>query len=114
MRIIVLLFLMCSILHSNVYGMEDVPVAVVEIPTAFVFDGKVTPGEWDDVKPLDLIVQTPVYRGTPTERTVIRLAHDEDYIYLSGALYDSDMKKGGTWKCAFHFEAFNTNSKMER
>ena len=68
---------------------QEAPQSVATISADFVFDGRISPGEWDNIAPFDLTVQTPVHRADPTERTVIRMAYDDTYIYLSGALYDS-------------------------
>lgn len=65
---------------------------VQKISESFVFDGKISEEEWNDLEAVPLTVQTPVYRGTPSERTIIKLGYDENYIYLLGAMYDSDAK----------------------
>ncbi|WP_235296299.1 DUF5916 domain-containing protein [Portibacter marinus] len=84
--IISLCFCSCLLLAN-----EGVPAP--KITPSFKFDGKVNQLEWADIPPIDLIVQTPVYHGEPTQETVIKLAYDEDYIYLSGALYDDEPEK---------------------
>lgn len=66
---------------------------VSKISAAFQFDGKVEANEWEHVAPLNMTVRSPSYGAEPTERTVIKLAYDENYIYLSGALYDSEPHK---------------------
>ena len=45
---------------------------------------------WSMVDPLPLAMQVPTFGGDLTERTEIRVAYDEDYLYVSGRLYDSD------------------------
>ena len=59
----------------------------------FTFDGLFSAGEWDNIEPIQLTVQTPHYRGEPSERTEIRMAYDANYIYISGAMYDSEAHK---------------------
>lgn len=66
---------------------------VTRISPQFNFDGMVSPGEWDHIAPVELTVQTPVFEGEPSEQTEIRMAYDETYIYLSGALFDSEPDK---------------------
>jgi len=66
---------------------------VTKISRAFEFDGIVKDGEWDNITAVELTVQTPVYHGEPTELTQIKLGYDENYIYLSGALFDSEPHK---------------------
>lgn len=93
-RLSVLLLITCLFfLDSKELIASDLPVAVGTVPSGFEFDGMVKPGEWDDIIPLDMTVQAPVHGQNPTERTEIRLAYDDKYIYLSGALYDSEPDK---------------------
>ena len=66
---------------------------VQKVSTNFTFDGIFSTGEWDNIEPVQLTVQTPHYRGNPSERTEIRMAYDANYIYLSGAMYDSEAHK---------------------
>ncbi len=51
------------------------------------FDGKPDEQAWNDVKTLPLILQQPVYGGEPSQKTDIRLAFDDQYIYLGASLY---------------------------
>ncbi|UCH63087.1 MAG: carbohydrate binding family 9 domain-containing protein [Fidelibacterota bacterium] len=53
-------------------------------------DGLSDEPAWQAVEPLPLTVHQPVFGGSPTERTEIRIAYDDDYLYASGRFYDSD------------------------
>ncbi len=53
-------------------------------------DGPSDEPAWQAVEPLPLTMHQPVFGGTPTERTEIRIAYDDDYLYASGRFYDSD------------------------
>lgn len=79
------------LLSTFCYGEAGIPVQ--KITSNFIFDGKITEGEWDNIAPLQLTVQTPNYQGDPSERTEIRIAYDANYIYLSGAMYDTEAHK---------------------
>ena len=83
--------LIFSFFSSLLIAGEALPVS--KISQNFVFDGQVSQGEWDQIQPVELTVQSPNYHGEPTQRTVIKLAYDESYIYLSGALYDDEPDK---------------------
>ncbi|HEX9580247.1 MAG TPA: DUF5916 domain-containing protein [Gemmatimonadales bacterium] len=52
-------------------------------------DGQVDEAEWNDVPAVPITVFTPRYRSAPTERTEIRVAYDDAFLYVSGRLYDS-------------------------
>ncbi len=53
-------------------------------------DGVSNEPAWQEITPLPLVMHLPVYGKTPTERTEIRIAYDDDYLYLSGRCYDAD------------------------
>ena len=53
-------------------------------------DGKLDESVWKRIAPLPLTMNSPTFGGTPTERTEIRIAYDDNYLYASGAFYDSD------------------------
>jgi hypothetical protein len=54
-----------------------------------VFDGNVDEPAWDAVPSLPLTVYQPTYGAEPTERTEIRVAYDDEYLYVGGRLYAS-------------------------
>jgi hypothetical protein len=56
-------------------------------------DGNPYKPEWEQVAPLPLTMYQPVHRGEMSERTEIRVAYDDEYIYISGRLYDSEPDK---------------------
>ncbi|MFV1981174.1 MAG: DUF5916 domain-containing protein, partial [Rhodothermia bacterium] len=60
----------------------------VEVPIKL--DGNVTDEEWGNISPLPLVVYQPVFEADPSEKTEIRVAYDDNYLYVSGRLYDSD------------------------
>lgn len=68
-------------------------VEVSRIPKGFTFDGHVTDEEWGSVTPFELTVMTPEHRRPLSQQSVIRMAYDDDYVYLSGALYDTEPSK---------------------
>lgn len=72
---------------ADAYGAEITMAS--RISETFIFDGKLTAGEWDHVPEIEFIVQTPVYHSDPSQKSIIKLAYDQNYIYLSGALYDT-------------------------
>ena len=45
---------------------------------------------WQSIEPLPLTMSQPTFRGELTERTEIRVAYDNNFLYVSGCLYDSD------------------------
>ena len=55
-----------------------------------VLDGRPDEGAWRQIPPLPLTMYFPTFGGAPTERTEIRVAYDDDYLYAAGWFYDSD------------------------
>ena len=65
-------------------------VVLTRLDAAIVLDGRSDEAAWEAVDPLPMTVFEPVYRGDASERTEIRVAYDDDYVYVAGRLYDSD------------------------
>ena len=63
-------------------------------------DGRVDESAWNQIPVLDLTQQLPEFGKLPTERSEVRLAYDDDYLYLSGVFHlsDSSYYRGTTYK----------------
>lgn len=59
------------------------------LPYPIHLDGAVTDSAWEAIEPLPLTMYAPVSGGRPVERTEIRVAYDDEYLYASGRFYDS-------------------------
>ncbi len=66
------------------------PVPVARLHGTITLDGVVDETAWEDVEPLPMVMHTPTFRGDVTERTEVRIAHDDEYLYVSGRMFDSD------------------------
>ncbi|MEM9666670.1 MAG: DUF5916 domain-containing protein, partial [Bacteroidota bacterium] len=66
------------------------PLYIPALTAPIVLDGVPDEAAWQAVEPLPLTVYQPVYGAAPTERTEIRIAHDETHLYVAGHLYDTD------------------------
>ena len=56
-------------------------------------DGLSGEAAWKSIKPLPVIMQVPDFGKTPTEKTDILVAYDDDYIYAAARCFDSDAAK---------------------
>ncbi len=54
-----------------------------------VLDGRGDDQAWQEIAPLPLVQYQPVHLGPMTEKSIIKVAHDDHYIYILGELYDS-------------------------
>ena len=66
------------------------PIAIHRLTGAVELDGIVNEPVWSEVEPLPLALHTPTFLGPLTERTEVRIAHDDRYFYVAGKMYDSD------------------------
>lgn len=62
----------------------------LELAADIVVDGLVDEPAWDHIQPLAMTMYSPTFGAPLTERTEIRIAHDDRYLYVSGRLYESD------------------------
>lgn len=53
-------------------------------------DGHIDEAAWETIAPFPLVMYQPTYQGTLAEPTEIRVAYDDDYLYVSGRLYHLD------------------------
>jgi len=92
--------LRCAVLISGVFlllGAGPVASALAQSPRTLPrldgevrLDGRVTEVAWDNIEPLPLTMYQPTYEGGIQERTEIRIAYDEEYLYASGRFYDQN------------------------
>ncbi|MCY4672889.1 MAG: DUF5916 domain-containing protein [Bacteroidetes bacterium] len=68
----------------------DSPFLPTRLTESIDIDGFVNDPAWEEVAPLPLVMYEPVFRGDLSERTDIRIAYDDQYLYLGANLYDSN------------------------
>lgn len=90
--LVVLLLAPLSIHEANAQVRDSAPISLQRIEGPVTLDGLSNEEAWQSIEPLDLTVYQPVYKGTPTQSTEIRIAYDDEYIYAAGRMYDSDPK----------------------
>ncbi len=66
------------------------PITIPRISGPIELDGIVDEAAWDEVEPFPITVFSPAYGAPPTETTEVRVAHDDEFLYVSGRLYDSE------------------------
>ena len=67
-----------------------VPVPIPRLTGEVDVDGVVDEPAWDAIEPLPMFMWAPTHGGEMTERTEVRIAHDDEFLYLSGRMYDSN------------------------
>jgi hypothetical protein len=53
-------------------------------------DGNPNEPVWEQVPSLPLTMYAPVFRGNPSQRSVIKVAYDDEHFYAAGWFYDDD------------------------
>ena len=72
------------------------PIRIHEVMTLQRLDGPITldglsdEAAWQKIAPFPLTMNFPTFQGAFTERTEIRIAYDEAYLYAAGRFYDTD------------------------
>ncbi len=72
---------------------QERPSAKLELPRIggpVVLDGRSDEAAWTAVETLPTTVYEPVFESDPTERTEIRVAYDDEYLYVAGRFFDSE------------------------
>lgn len=69
---------------------------IVKITDKVVIDGVVNEPFWETIEPLHSTQKVPNAGDEPTQKTEIRIAYDEKYLYLSGRLFDNEPDKINT------------------
>ena len=99
---------------------QEPPLALTRLPAPIVLDGMPDEPAWQEIAPLPLTMHLPVFRGTPTQATEIRVAYDDEYFYAAGWFYDTDPsgirvnslyrdRWNGDDALAIYIDAFNDN-----
>ncbi|MEE9190002.1 MAG: DUF5916 domain-containing protein, partial [Candidatus Neomarinimicrobiota bacterium] len=84
------IFLICPIL---LFAQSDNILVIQRLTGPIEFDGLSNEPAWESIPPLPVIMYQPVYGKNPSEKTEIRIAYNDDYLFVSGRLYDSEPQK---------------------
>ena len=61
------------------------PIMIHRLDAPIIVDGQVVDAVWDKIEPLPMALHTPTCLAPLTERTEVRIAHDDRYLWYSGA-----------------------------
>ncbi|HEX6048031.1 MAG TPA: DUF5916 domain-containing protein [Gemmatimonadaceae bacterium] len=101
-------------------SLSDPPLELTRLTGTVTVDGVPDEPVWKDIPALPLTLYQPVFRGTPTQRTEIRVAYDDEYFYAAGWFHDTDPsgirvnslyrdRWNGDDAFAIYIDAFNDN-----
>ena len=81
---------MTAIAASLTFAYAQESLTIPKIQGEFKFDGVVDDACWQNIKPFNMVMHTPVFGNPPTEKSDVMLGYDNTYIYVGARLYDSD------------------------
>lgn len=85
--------LLITVFNAHSIAQEAIAQERMRLPRLtgpIVLDGISNEPAWKSVEALPLTMNAPTFRGTPTERSEIRIAYDGDYLFVSARMYDSE------------------------
>jgi hypothetical protein len=71
----------------------DQPYVLPRLDGPVQLDGWSDEAAWETVSPLPVQMYMPTWGAEPSERTEVRVAYDDDFVYVSGRLYYNDPDK---------------------
>lgn len=83
-RFLVLVPIITLLFSINSYSQESLVVS--KLSGAINFDGIPNEEAWQTVPALKMVMHMPVFGNEPTEISVIKIAYDDQYFYVSGIL----------------------------
>ncbi|MFT5142372.1 MAG: hypothetical protein ACI80V_001037 [Rhodothermales bacterium] len=83
------LLVLCAGLLASPAGAQDA-VHLTRLDAPIRLDGRVDDDEWAGVEALPMTTYQPVFGAEPTEATEIRVGYDDDFLYLSARMFDSN------------------------
>jgi hypothetical protein len=69
-------------------GRQAEPLPLHRLTSAIELDGVLDEPAWAEVPPLPFVIHTPDFGAEPSERTEVRVAYDDDFLYVGARLFD--------------------------
>ena len=66
------------------------PLPIQRIQGPIELDGVVDEPAWEEIDPLPMTMHAPTFGIPGTEFTEVRVAYDDEYLYVSGKMFDSE------------------------
>ena len=88
---IFLLIISISLYSQSTESYKKSLEAIKINPGEITLDGKLDESFWSNITGIeDFLMQEPIEGGEPSEKTVIKVAYDEKFLYIGAVLYDSN------------------------
>jgi len=89
MRIYILTIFILILVSVVTARTKDEPVKIQRLVGSITVDGHVDEVAWQKIIPVKLTSHWPEFGNPPTDHTEIRIAYDDNYIYVSGVMHAS-------------------------
>ena len=89
-RKVILLIIFTFITPNNLQSQIVTLVELERISEPINLDGVVDELVWQKIQPVKIVMHQPIFGEVPSEKTEIRFAYDNKYLYASGRFYDSN------------------------
>ncbi|MGD8700668.1 MAG: hypothetical protein PVJ43_15335, partial [Gemmatimonadales bacterium] len=73
--------------HGTDVGDVPAPLVLPRVRGIVDLDGLSDETAWAGIEPFPLTMYTPTFRAPLTERTEIRVAYDDHYLYVAGRFF---------------------------
>ncbi|KAA3618611.1 MAG: hypothetical protein DWQ05_06530 [Calditrichaeota bacterium] len=80
------LFLVCTVASAQ----QNQVLPITKIQEKITIDARFNETVWQSISPLKMVSSFPVENALPSEKTEIRIAYDDKYIYVSGQFFMSN------------------------
>jgi hypothetical protein len=75
------------------FGQTQNQFVLPRIHEPVILDGMSNEKAWENIEPLPMIMHIPHFGKQPSEKTEVRIGYDDDFLYLSGCLFDKEPSK---------------------
>lgn len=84
---------LAALLSAAPLAAQQQPLTLTRLAGPIHVDGRPDESAWRAIPSLPMTMYAPVFRGTPTQRTEVRIAYDDENLYAAGWFYDTDPKR---------------------
>ena len=114
----------CLVAPAAIVSAQEGRLELTRLAGPITVDGVPDDAAWEKVQPLPLTMYSPVFRGQPSQRTEIRVAYDDENLYVAARCYDTDPngirinslyrdRWNGDDALALYIDAFNDNQNAK-
>jgi len=89
----ILIILPPKIFAQNLKSQTTEPIKIQRITSPIKLDGIINEKAWQGIESFPMIMRTPDFGSEPSELTEILMGYDDDYIYVAGRFYYSNISE---------------------